>query len=1148
MPDDAVMVMCCALLVALSLADTFTMPFASMSKVTSICGTPRGAGGRPSSPNFPSRRLSAAMGRSPWNVPNLLQYETMIEILEKDLNRLLGDTQGLLLGIAATLFPGVSTALRSSFGLPSSLMPHTFHDTIFENAAVKTDSPNDLQKDLAVALEAMTSGPTLQPLARIPWKAVLSATPDLRFEELFRKESDRHAHRSPPAVVTSLGQPIPPRCIPVFKLVGAVNRSDLVATRNQFLQRRSQWRMALRSFFDETRGSPILVMGMEESIDILRDVLVEMMAQSILRPRFLAVFSDDPISHNQEVIDLIDSFSTFCLIRAGSNSLAKASPSPSERSQATSARHIDVGALKALVTIVNDHLVPSSRRDERHRLLDLLFSPDTPSWEPFAHSMDFQRTSGTIIGDIKTLLAASPFVSSAVVLVGAAASGKTVVLKRLAYDLAKSGRTVIWLRPSTSSDSAELLVQFFKEVQKANAGMRVVIAMDDPPGFVSLSPREVIRAARVANVEFVFLTAVRASEWSVQDSTAFVGPLPIAIKEDLAGTLDEGELSAFPDYLVSLEIYANRGLAETAVRAVEKTAAVDLLSTLYWLLPQTKAVITSSVRDEYFRLGDVAGLSRVLLGAVNKTSKLLRDAYELVAVANHYRASLPVEVLVGALDVGYGEWLDAVPPGIAWGLLYADGDNASEELLYRTRSAVVTRILITTLNGGALNRSGEIGILDKLLGACTGSTAVYREFCVKILVNNETLASLEFQDGLRLFDRAIESLPLQDRTLLHQKAVWIRKKGHDPLTAMPILEQALAAQQYPYATQEEPDEHIHNSIAANYVDLIQKGLIDRKAGRAAAVEHLGLARSSEFFNTYSAHAHANMILSLLSLTTEEDAVDISTMSARALSDLDITLLMVRDKKSDFAASSEEDMEMLKAVRTKLLGRLKPIADLREDAKAQWDAHRSQSGFVVASLKALDEARFGAGGWDYYQAYDYVETAMQIVRESGMEVSPALAEAALSIYYAWRIARRLGTKNQANMIDWQNVRLLSSIALRSGRGGQDSYSQYLHGLALAHLGRWSDAQAVFASLRQLRIPPSILWSRRDPLVDENGTMMTVQGIIKAGGSGRIFLDATELGTDFPADRNETWPKSGGIAFAHIEFSFGGPTAIPVTHFR
>ena len=59
--------MACDLPVARSLADTFTMPLASMSKVTSIWGTPRGAGGMPTRWNLPSVRLSEAMGRSPWS-------------------------------------------------------------------------------------------------------------------------------------------------------------------------------------------------------------------------------------------------------------------------------------------------------------------------------------------------------------------------------------------------------------------------------------------------------------------------------------------------------------------------------------------------------------------------------------------------------------------------------------------------------------------------------------------------------------------------------------------------------------------------------------------------------------------------------------------------------------------------------------------------------------------------------------------------------------------------------------------------------------------------------------------------------------------------------------------------------------------------
>ena len=49
-----VIVMACSLPVARSLALTFTMPLASMSKATSICGMPRGAGGMPIRWNWPS--------------------------------------------------------------------------------------------------------------------------------------------------------------------------------------------------------------------------------------------------------------------------------------------------------------------------------------------------------------------------------------------------------------------------------------------------------------------------------------------------------------------------------------------------------------------------------------------------------------------------------------------------------------------------------------------------------------------------------------------------------------------------------------------------------------------------------------------------------------------------------------------------------------------------------------------------------------------------------------------------------------------------------------------------------------------------------------------------------------------------------------
>jgi|EP00492_Amphilonche_elongata_P003218 hypothetical protein len=65
--EAPVIVIDCCLFVALSFAVTDKIPLASISKVTSICGTPRGADAIPSRRNVPRLLLSFASSRSPCN-------------------------------------------------------------------------------------------------------------------------------------------------------------------------------------------------------------------------------------------------------------------------------------------------------------------------------------------------------------------------------------------------------------------------------------------------------------------------------------------------------------------------------------------------------------------------------------------------------------------------------------------------------------------------------------------------------------------------------------------------------------------------------------------------------------------------------------------------------------------------------------------------------------------------------------------------------------------------------------------------------------------------------------------------------------------------------------------------------------------------
>jgi len=171
-------------------------------------------------------------------------------------------------------------------------------------------------------------------------------------------------------------------------------------------------------------------------------------------------------------------------------------------------------------------------------------------------------------------------------------------------------------------------------------------------------------------------------------------------------------------------------------------------------------------------------------------------------VAGHFRSPLPVEVLVSALGVDYDDWVRVTnKSGPVWGILYSEIFEEGETICYRTRNDLVTRILMEAINGGALGHAGEFDAMTRMLAVCTGTAPVYREFCVRILVRNPALRNYEFEDVLKLYDTASRPCPAPDKTILHHKARWVAKKGHDPIGASKILDSRTGGQAIPLHSQ-----------------------------------------------------------------------------------------------------------------------------------------------------------------------------------------------------------------------------------------------------------------------------------------------------------------------------------------------------------
>lgn len=1072
----------------------------------------------------------------------------MDEIKATDLAQLLQGRMGLIVGPSITKYPGCLVDMNRGLAERGGIDPEESYLETADALLEKGVSEAQVQSWVREATGAQTQSSLLSHLFKVRWRAVFSASLDSHFEDGFRREKDRRPTWQAITVLTDLHMPPPPRTVPVFKLLGQATRDGFAFSTVSYLARRASWRHAVKGFGDLVKGNPVLCLGMGDATGVLIDLITEMIGERSGLPAALLFLADDPVAGNAKVRQLVQRRAKIWIIRGTAGDAARAASEAEKHQYArplflADAPDDPVEKLRQFddfAAIVNDHLAARIGKAEQHQLRDLLFSPSVPRWDPYAHGLDFRRSSGqALFESASEFLAPSAPDSQAFVLSGGAVTGKTVLLKRLTFDLANEGALAIWLKPSSYQDGPRILRDLFKEIAEVLSAFRqrVVVVMDDPLGFGSLTPKDVVQAARTHEVRILLVVGVRTSEWGTWDRTEMVGGLPIGVHEELPDALDDVEWAALPDYLVSLGVAPDRAAAERAMAGPRSHSARDTLSMLYWLLPETRAGIASSIRDEYHRLGDVAGLTKVILGVWNQGTGILKDAYEMVAVADHYRVSLPVEVLVSALGIPYSDWTDVTrPDSPAWGLFYAEDSEDEDSVYYRTRNSIVTRMIVEAINGGTLGRSGELRVLSRLLRACTGrSLPAYREFCVRVLVPHEKLERLEYGEGLQLYDEAIAALPHPDKTLVHHKGLWIKNKGGNAALATEVLEKALQTPVFPYAQKGEADGHIHTSIAATVLDGVNQGLVALGEGQRKILEHLAKSREMDYFNPRAVHVQANLISHLVDKVPDPHSPDYFAMVNRAVSDVEDTLIILQGQVMQ-SGHTAADVDMLEQIRDDVLVKVQSQEDLEKDAERVWTDVGSQEGFVLAARKRYTIARQRNKKYDV--AFAYCTGVIDRIAGAGHVPSPSLHAILVKVYYQWKVRRQLMSGNSP--IGWDILRDHCSQVLSSSAYANDPLYRYIYGLALAHLGSWAEAGALFAQLRQENIPGHILWTPRDYLLNENGGIREVQGVIRAG-PHRDFFNCEDLGTDFHIDRRSRWPRAGEIAHAAIQFSFGGFTA-------
>lgn len=994
------------------------------------------------------------------------------------------------------------------------------------------------------------SSPQMNLLAKPSWSGVLSLCRSICFEESLRTACSALAGkplRRRPQVVSQPTPVLEPQCFPIFKLIGSLVDDDFPIDTPGYKRRIvTHWRSFVPSFADHVKAAPILCIGFGPDEEMFHDLLTEMQASHATRPSALMFLADDPLLKSQswrryappttDVVELSSTLSELANRIEHSNSM---STIPAIDFNANSLDPIDrVAEFQDVAVFVNNRIEPTLSSVEQNSLKDLLFQPTSEHWDPFAYDLDFPRElSQSLRSSTISLLSEKKFNSGALVLSGEAGTGKTTILKRLAFDLASADYPVLWMRTTFSQNGSSRIDELLKLFRR-QFKFPLTVIIDNPLELSTISVSDVVLSASNHNIPIVLIAGFRESELKLHDSVEYlVGNLPILHQEELPVKLSDKEISDIPEYLCRLGVSPDIDQATHMLSNANTTAARDILCLLYLLLPQTRNAIESAITGEYVKLGDTIRMSQIVNESTSLTGHL-DDVYAMVAVSQNNNTVLPVEILVHATDTDYAEWMDSVESGKpSWGFLYSEHFESGETVGYRTRNSLIAEIIVKSVNGGTYSRAGEVRILKRLLDACGGASPAYYAFARSVLVPHEKVAAFGYELGQQLYAAAYEALPIRDPVILHHNGIFEHKVGKNPSRALEILREALSLADYPYSSKIERSEHIRTSMAACVVTQLKQKTISTDMGKLQVQEHLDAARSESFFNPRAVHVQANVVKQTCIEIADDEIADTMQLASRSLSDIDRAVLIL---KTDLAHDHEvfNSVQMLEQARSEVIDTISLHNDLEEVAESIWSKSQRQEGFVMRARSLYGRAIETNKGKDYREAFDYANTVLDLVNKAGIPPIASLLEIIVHTYYRWRI-RRAVFYDAADLIDWN---LIKDLTLRINREHieVDPFYQYLCALACSHLEDWQTANTLFDELKSRSMPRRIRLASRDLLLSPNGHTRLVQGRVRDIG-GKKFLYVADLQNDFLVLRPDRWP-SDHDATGYVEFSFRGPRAI------
>lgn len=411
-----------------------------------------------------------------------------------------------------------------------------------------------VQRKVAEIFEPIEPEPFHLTIPKFRWKAIVTTNYDQVTEKAYSSAPDRLQDPVPVVRNGEMGRAYAnPRSVPIIKLHGCISQyGDLqnpLILANEHYTRYSKGRERLATSFQElARDYPVIFCGYNFDDLHIQAVLFGLDDEAIQRPSYLAVnpaFEDMDIRlwAKHRMVAVPETFESFLnAIDKGIKPSARRLSQLLDYAQGSMSRWLRVGqaasrGLQALLATRLQHIYPEMPTSDANA--DRFYRGDSRSWAPIAASMDFPRAvTASVLSSVTTATrSAGP---TLVLIKGHAGSGKTVLLRRLAWDAASRvhDRLVFF-----AQDSVAGLTDHLVELCEAT-GERITIIVDNALAeldeFVGA-----VKFAKSKNLPVSIVAAVRTNEWNVASSDVGL----VADEEFSVGGLSPTEARSLCDLL-----------------------------------------------------------------------------------------------------------------------------------------------------------------------------------------------------------------------------------------------------------------------------------------------------------------------------------------------------------------------------------------------------------------------------------------------------------------------------------------------------------------------------------------------------------------------------------------------------------------------